>query len=163
MSENTVLIQLEQMRRFLTELFHQAGLPFTDAEYHAQALVQTNLWGIDSHGVLRAPIYTKRMLSGAINTKPNIEKIRGALAFETWTGDDGAGFIVARDTMKRAIELAKQYGIGAVGVIRSNHFGAAGIYARMAAEAGLIGIVMTNVVPNIVALVAANPSQAIIR
>lgn len=157
MSENAVLIHPEQLERFMTELFHQAGLNKTDAEFHAHALVQTNLWGIDSHGVLRLPIYIKRLLSGAINAKPNIQKLRGALAFETWTGDDGAGFIVARDTMRRAIELAQQYGIGAVGVIRSNHFGAAGIYARMAAEAGLIGIVMTNVVPNIVAPGGSKP------
>ena len=157
MSEKIVLLPSKQLEAFVQKLFHKAGLNEADAQFHATALIDTNLWGIDSHGVLRVPIYVKRMLSGAINTNPEIKKLRGALALETWTGDDGAGFIVARDTMNRAIELAEQYGIGAVGVIRSNHFGASAIYARMAAEKGLIGVVMTNVVPNVVAPGGSKP------
>jgi L-2-hydroxycarboxylate dehydrogenase (NAD+) len=157
MSENMIPIAHDKVEAFLTALFEQAGLPADDAAFHANALVQTNLWGVDSHGVLRVPIYVKRMLSGAVNTTPNIRKVRGALAFETWDGDAGAGFIVARDTMNRAIELAREYGVGAVGVTNSNHFGAAGIYARMATEIGFVGIVMTNVVPNIVAPGGSKP------
>lgn len=157
MSEKIVLLSSKQLETFVQKLFRKAGLSEADAQFHSTALIDTNLWGIDSHGVLRVPIYVKRMLSGAINTNPDIKKLRGALALETWTGDDGAGFIVARDTMKRAIELAEQYGIGAVGVIRSNHFGASAIYARMAAEKGLIGVVMTNVVPNVVAPGGSKP------
>ncbi len=70
---------------------------------------------------------------------------------EVLDGDDGPGFIVGRDAMKRAIQLAEKFNVGVVGAIRSNHFGAAGIYARMASEQGMIGIVLTNVVQNIVA------------
>lgn len=157
MSEKMLNLPAEALQTFLTELFHRAGLNEVDATFHAQALVQTNLWGIDSHGTLRVPIYIKRMRSGAINVSPNVHKLRGGLALEVWDGDDGAGFIVARDTMRRAIEMAQHYGIGAVGVVRSNHFGAAGLYARMAAEQGLIGICMTNVVPNIVAPGGSKP------
>lgn len=157
MAETMISIPSETLRGFVTDLFHQAGLNAEDAAFHADALVQTDLWGIGSHGVLRVPIYIQRVLSGAINATPNIHKLRGGLALEVWDGDDGAGFIVGRDTMRRAIELAKTYGIGAVGVVRSNHFGATGLYARMAAEEGLIGICMTNVVPNIVAPGGSKP------
>ncbi len=157
MAETMISIPAETLRGFVTDLFHRAGLNAEDAAFHADALVQTDLWGIGSHGVLRVPIYIQRVLSGAINAKPNIHKLRGGLALEVWDGDDGAGFIVGRDTMRRAIELAKTYGIGAVGVVRSNHFGATGLYARMAADEGLIGICMTNVVPNIVAPGGSKP------
>lgn len=157
MSETMKTISAHTLTQYVTGLFHRAGLNDTDAEFHAQALVQTNLWGIDSHGVLRVPIYIKRIRSGAINPTPNIRKVRGGLAIEVWDGDDGAGFIVARDTMQRAIELADKYGIGAVGVIRSNHFGAAGIYGHMATVRGMIGICMTNVVPNMVATGGSKP------
>ncbi len=60
-------------------------------------------------------------------------------------GDAGAGIVVGCRAMDRAIELAKTHHIAAVGVRNSNHFGAGAIYARMAAERGMIGIAMTNV------------------
>lgn len=157
MSEVSISIPVDSLRKYITALFSAAGLPEEHATFHAQALIQTNLWGIDSHGVLRVPIYIKRIQSGAVNANPDIRKLRGGLAIEVWDGDDGAGFIVARRIMQRAIELAEQYGIGAVGAIRSNHFGATGLYARMAAERNLIGIAMTNVVPNIVAPGGSKP------
>lgn len=157
MSENSVLVDAEKLEQFLRDLFYKAGMNQDDATFQAYALVQTDLWGIGSHGTLRAPIYLKRIGNGAIKVNPDIRRLRGGPAFEIWDGDDGAGFIVARRTMQRAIELAGQYGIGAVGTIRSNHFGAAGLYARMATDAGMIGIVMTNVVPNIVALGGSKP------
>jgi LDH2 family malate/lactate/ureidoglycolate dehydrogenase len=59
--------------------------------------------------------------------------------------------------MLRAIELAEQFNIAAVGAIRSNHFGATAIYTRLAAERGMIGIAATNVVPNVVAPGGSKP------
>ena len=84
-------------------------------------------------------------------------------------GDDGMGYVVGRAAMERAIELAEQFSIGAVGVKHSNHFGAAALFARMAAEKGMIGIVMTNVIPNVVApggskpITGNNPSPSVRR
>lgn len=150
-------VKPEVLERYVTALFEKVGIPLADAAFHAQALVETNLWGVDSHGVLRVPIYIKRMRSGAVNPKPNIETLRGGLGLEVLHGDDGAGFIVGRDAMLRAIELAEEHNIGAVGAIRSNHFGATAIYTRMAAERGMVGIAMTNVVQNVVAPGGAKP------
>ena len=92
-----------------------------------------------------------------MNPAPDIKKLRGFGALEVLDGDDGMGFVVGRAAMERAIELAEQHGISAVGVVRSNHFGAAALFARMATERGLIGIVMTNVIPNIVAPGGSKP------
>ena len=97
------------------------------------------------------------MRSGAVNVRPNIETVRSALGLEVLHGDDGAGFIVGRDAMLRAVELAEQYNVGVVGAIRSNHFGATSIYARLAAERGMVGIAMTNVVRNVVAPGGSKP------
>ena len=157
MSENAIWVQDDTLQNFITELFSRTGMAEPDAAFCAEALVQTNLWGIDSHGVLRAPVYLKRLLSGAMNPNPQIKTISGSQAMEILHGDDGAGFVVGRAAMQRAIELASQFNIGAVGVVRSNHFGAAGIYARMAAKQGMIGIVMTNTMPNIVAPGGSKP------
>ncbi len=157
MPESQVLVHPETLETFVAALFASAGMKEKDAAFHAKALVDTNLWGVDSHGVLRVPVYIKRMRSGAVNVRPNIETVRGALGLEVLDGDDGAGFIVGRDAMLRAVELAEQYNVGVVGAIRSNHFGATAIYARLAAERGMIGIAMTNVVRNVVAPGGSKP------
>ena len=157
MAEKEILVSHKTLTTFVSALFANAGMKEKDAAFHARALVQTNLWGVDSHGVLRVPIYLKRMRSGAINPQPDINSIKGSFGLEVLDGDDGPGFIVGRDAMLRAIELAEQFNIGAVGAIRSNHFGATAIYARLAAERGMIGIATTNVVPNIVAPGGSKP------
>lgn len=157
MSENSYNVPADRLQDYTTCLFEQTGMSREDAAYCGYAMVQTNLWGIDSHGVLRAPIYLERLISGAVNTAPNIETVRGGLALEVLDGDDGMGYVVGKAAMERAIELAEKFNMGAVGVIRSNHFGAAALYAQMATQRGMIGIVMTNVKPNIVAPGGSKP------
>ena len=157
MDKKEIYVNHKDLLLFITALFEKAGHPPADAAFFAQSLVDINLWGIDSHGVLRVPIYIKRLRSGACNPKPNIKTIKSAITLEVLDGDDGPGQIIGQAAMKRAIELAKTYNIGMVGAIRSNHFGAAGTYARMAAEEGMLGIAMTNVVQNVVAPGGSKP------
>lgn len=157
LADNTVFIQAETLQVFINELLMAGGSNSEDAAFQAEALVNTNLWGVDSHGVMRVPTYLRRMQCRAINPQPDIKVRKGSLGLEVLDGDDGAGFIVGREAMKRAIQLAKEHNVGVVGAIRSNHFGAAAVYARMAAEQGMIGIAMTNVMPLIVAPGASRP------
>ncbi len=154
---NTVLMRGDTVAAFTQELFQKAGMSEADAGYHADCLVKTNYWGIDSHGVIRIPAYFKRMLNGAINVNPDIRVIRGEGCLEVMDADAAAGFIGGRAGMERAMENAAKNGIAAVGMINSNHFGAGALYARMAAERGMIGIAMTNVKPLIVAPGATKP------
>ena len=95
------------LQAFTADLFQSTGLNQEDAAYYSKSLVDTNLWGIDSHGVLRVPIYVKRLLARSINPNPNIKTIKSAITLEVLDGDDGAGQIVGREAMERAIELAK--------------------------------------------------------
>ena len=151
------IISNQALHDFVYQLFAKTGMVEKDAETCAEYLVQTNLWGIDSHGVLRVPIYIKRLLSGAMNKAPEMSCINDVGALQVWNGDDGCGYIVGREAMAQAIVKADQYGIGAVGVTRSNHFGAAALYTKTAANRGMIGIAMTNVVPNVVAPGGSKP------
>ena len=157
MAENDVLVRPEDLEPFVDELFRRAGLAPDDAAYCAPCLVNTNLWGIDSHGVLRLPAYLQRLRKHALNPRPQTRLLRGSQGLEVMDGDDGPGFVVGRDAMLRAIELAEIHNVGVVGAIRSNHFGAAALYARLAAERGMVGIAMTNVIPNIVAPGGSKP------
>jgi L-2-hydroxycarboxylate dehydrogenase (NAD+) len=156
-AENEILVNHTKLQDFVTGLFEGAGMPPADAQFFSQSLVETNLWGIDSHGVLRVPIYVKRLLAGSCNPKPEIKTVKSAITLEILHGDDGAGQIVGRDTMLRAIELAKTYNLGIVGALHSNHFGAAATFARMAVSEGMIGVAMTNVVQNVVAPGGSKP------
>ncbi len=157
MEKKEVLVNHEALLDFVTALFEKTGLSPENAAFFAKSMVDINLWGIDSHGVLRVPIYVKRLKSRACNPQPNIKTIKSAITLEVLDGDDGPGQIVGYAAMKRAIELAKTYNIGMVGAIRSNHFGAAGTFTRMAAAEGMLGVAMTNVVQNVVAPGGSKP------
>ena len=110
---NTVLMRGETVTAFTQELFQKAGMSEPDAKYHAECLVNTNYWGIDSHGVIRVPAYFKRMLNGAINTNPQIKVVRGEGCLEVLDVDAAAGFIGGRAGMERAMDHAAVSGIAA--------------------------------------------------
>lgn len=157
MADDAIHVMPDILEGFVVDVFGQTGMPPEDAAFSGRCLVQTNLWGVDSHGVLRLPIYARRLRSGAVNPTPAITTLRDGMGVQVLHGDDGMGFVVGRAAMQRAVDLARQFGIGAVGAIRSNHFGAAALYARMAVDVDLIGVAMTNVVPNIVAPGGSRP------
>lgn len=147
---NDIMVQHDVLEKFITELFKKAGMGDEAAAITSNSLVKTNLWGVDSHGVLRVPVYIKRVQKGAINPEPEIKAVldgNGPIAL--LDGDGGMGFVLGMAGMEKAQEQAKKYGIGLTLVRNSNHFGAAALYTRMAAENGLIGIATTNVIPNI--------------
>ena len=150
-------VSAESLSGFVAGIFKGAGCSEAGAQDMAECLVQTNLWGIDSHGVLRTPEYLKRFQSGAMNTNPEIKSLKAGAGLEVLDADNGAGYVAGRAAMSRAIELAKTGNIAAVGIINSNHCGAASLYARMALEHGMIGIAMSNVAPNMVAPGGSKP------
>lgn len=149
--EKEILVRPKELGQLVRALLEKAGLGTEDATLTADAIVQTNLWGIDSHGALRVPTYIERLEAGAINGAARPELIHGRGAIALLDGQDGIGFVVGHAAMSKSIELASQHGVGVVGAINSNHFGAAGLYARLAADRGMIGLSMTNVGPNVVA------------
>lgn len=143
-------MDVQELQGFLKNLFSKAGFDAESASYCADCIIQTNLWGVDSHGVLRMPIYLKRVMEQVVNAQPDIKAVKddqGPIAL--LDGDAGMGFVVGKKGMEIAVEKAKKFGISYVLIRNSNHFGAAALYAREAVEAGMIGIVSTNVIPNI--------------
>lgn len=149
--EEAIRVDADALLAHVTALFTGAGVGGEDARFWAECLVQTSLWGKDSHGVMRVPHYLERLRAGALNPRPAPEIVRGAGALEVMDADNGPGHLAGRDAMLRAVALAEVHNVGAVGVVRSNHFGAAAVFARLAADRGMIGIAMTNSVPKVVA------------
>jgi LDH2 family malate/lactate/ureidoglycolate dehydrogenase len=132
---------------FAEAAFRAHGVPEGDARLFADSLVQADLWGHQSHGVLRLPWYVARLKSGAMAavTAPEFVVDHGAVA--VIDGHDGIGQVLAATAMDEAIGRAKDHGIGAVAVRNSNHFGTAMYFTRMAAARSCIGIVTTNASP----------------
>ncbi|MCC8194575.1 MAG: Ldh family oxidoreductase [Deltaproteobacteria bacterium] len=151
MEREITVVAEDKLFAFCSTMLRMAGMPDADASYAAHCLVQTNLWGTDSHGVIRLPSYIKRLQNGAINPKPTVKVLREVGAVARLHGDDGHGYIVAHKAMAKAISLAMVHGLGLATVRNSNHFGAAGLFAREAAEKNMIGIAMSNVYANMVA------------
>ncbi len=151
MSEDEIQVDAAVLKAYVAALYGRVGMAAADAEYCAECLVQTELWGKSSHGVMRVPHYLARIRSGAVNPRPATRLLRGNGAFQVMDGDNGQGFLVGRDAMSHAVALAGEHGAGVVGVVHSSHFGAAGLYARLAVDRGMAGIVMTNTAPKVVA------------
>jgi LDH2 family malate/lactate/ureidoglycolate dehydrogenase len=140
-------ISPDRLRAFASAVYRQAGLPAPDADLLADTLVQADLWGHQSHGVLRLDWYRKRVAAGTLkaDARPQIATDAGAVA--VIDGRDGAGQALAKRAMEEAIGRAKRHGVGVVGVRDSNHFGTAMYFTRMAAAAGCVGFLSTNASP----------------
>jgi LDH2 family malate/lactate/ureidoglycolate dehydrogenase len=140
-------VNLEALRQFCVSLFVKLGVEEEAAGIIADGLLEADLRGVSSHGLLRLPIYVKRMELGLINNRaaPFIVSETGATA--VMDGDHGMGQYVAFRAMDLAVSKAGKAGIGAVGVRNSTHFGVSARYALQAAEKGQIGIVLSNTTP----------------
>lgn len=135
------------LRDFCTQVLKQVGVNVNDAELVADTLVQADLWGHQSHGVLRLPWYVARMRSGAVKIDVAPEIVADAGALVQLDGRDGIGQVTAAKAAALAVERANAHGIGAVAVRNSNHFGTAMYYTKMVAEAGCVALLSTNASP----------------
>lgn len=150
MDNNIFWIDFDTMERFMVDVFKGVGVPAEDAEICAEVLITSDKRGIDSHGIGRLkPIYYDRIKQGIQYPVTNLEIVREGLTTAVIDGHDGMGHVIGKKAMEMAIHKAKEHGMGMVAVRNSTHYGIAGYYALMAAEAGMIGITGTNARPSI--------------
>jgi LDH2 family malate/lactate/ureidoglycolate dehydrogenase len=136
-----------RLLEFATSVYAAVGMPQADAHLAADTLVQADLWGHQSHGVMRLSWYVARLQAGVCDpvAKPKFIVDAGALA--VIDGQDAMGQVLTAHAMQDAIRRAKAHGIGAVGLRNSNHFGTAMYFTLMAARAGCVGFLSTNASP----------------
>ena len=144
MGDSDQLYSGESLRSWIAAAFRAVDLTEVDAAEAASLLVQTSLWGIDSHGVARVPHYLERLRRGSVVAKPVGKFTATGAATGDFDGGHGFGFNVCASAMRHAIELARASGAGIVGVRNSSHCGAVGLYSRMAADQGMIGLSFTH-------------------
>lgn len=141
------LVKSDCLQDFCTNLLVAAGLSSGDAEIVAGSLVESNLRGIDSHGVARLPHYLNRITHGSILPRPEMLFERLGTAVGRLDGGQGLGQLVMNRATREAMELAAEAGAGWVGVSNSSHCGALAYYGLQMARAGMIGFVFTHVDP----------------
>jgi LDH2 family malate/lactate/ureidoglycolate dehydrogenase len=129
---------------FATAVLESEGVPADDARLLAGCLVEAELWGHPSHGLLRLSWYVARIRTGVVDPAANAETVvdRGAVA--VLDGHEGLGHVLTAHAAIEAVRRAKEQGVGVVAVRNSNHFGMAAHFTRMIAEQGCVGIITTN-------------------
>ncbi len=149
MSDEIVFIAAEILENFMKDVFIGLGVPKDDAQIIADVLITSDLRGIESHGIQRCKMYYDRIKEGIYEPETKIDTIKDGPTTALLDGNCGMGHVIAYKAMKMAIEKAKKYGLGAVAVRNSTHFGIAGYYSLMAINEGMIGMTVTNARPSI--------------
>lgn len=143
----TPRISPDRLRDFATQVYARCGMPDADSLLCADTLVQADLWGHPSHGMLRLSWYAARLRAGVCEPVARPETVVDAGAIAVIDGHDGMGQVLTAHAAREAIARAKLHGIGAVALRHSNHFGTALYYTLMAARAGCVGFLSTNASP----------------
>lgn len=144
-----VLVTREELLDLVKKIFMSKGVPEKDANVVSDALVEANLRGHDSHGVIRIPKWTAGLEAGAINPLCKVKTIKETAAGAILDGDRGLGPVVGVTASNIAIFKAKEAGICAVSVKRASHIGMLAYYPELMTNKGVIGICMTNTEPGV--------------
>lgn len=137
-------IPADQLHAFATQLLTVGGLGADEAELVARSLVGANLRGHDSHGVMRIPSYLELCGKGEVIPGAPLTPIRQEPGIFVGDAHWGFGQTQAQRLTHTLIEMARHHGTAMGTLIRSSHVGRLGEYCEMAAEAGLVSMLMVN-------------------
>lgn len=140
-------IAAPRLDTFVRHALEGAGVPAPEAAIVADTLVEADLRGVHSHGVMRLPNYVKRIQAGVVRAEASVSVTAEGPAVAQLDAHNSLGQVVSVRAMDLAIEKAGGSGVGIVGVAHSTHFGAAAYYAMRAAARQMIGVAVTNTLP----------------
>lgn len=143
-AEETVVVTADLLRAQVLLVLEAWGMPVPDRDVVADALVETDLRGIESHGASMLPLYDVMRRAGGLNMAPSPKVVRETVSTAVIDADAGLGHPVAIRAMNLAVDKALATGVGAVSVFNSHHFGAAGLYAEMAARRGAVALIASS-------------------
>ena len=142
-----VRVAADRLPPAVAAIFSAAGVAPADAALVAEDLVAADLDGVASHGVMLVPMYVERLRAGSVSTRSSGEVVSDRQAAVVIDAGNALGQLTARQAVELAAERAAAFGMATVAVRNAFHFGTAGRYARMLADRGCVGIVMSNTRP----------------
>jgi LDH2 family malate/lactate/ureidoglycolate dehydrogenase len=137
-------VSADRIRTQIASILEAWGMRPEAVTATAQAMTETDLWGVDSHGISMLMMYEDMKKAGRLNLDARPRVVAQTPATARLDGDAGLGHPVARMGMALAVDKALAVGVGVVTACNSHHFGAAGLYAMQAAERGCIGLVTST-------------------
>lgn len=143
-SQQEVVIPPEALKALLIKLYVRKGMFRAEADQGASRQIEADLRGIHSHGSRATPRYLKAMDLGDIDPRGQVLTIKRTPAVVVLDGGRSLGHVAATKGMQMAIDMAREVGTGTVVVRNSQHYGAASVYALLAANAGMIGYSTTS-------------------
>src|SRR3954470_5806336 len=118
----------QPLRRLVSDIFARCDLRPADATYLASSLVDADLRGVHSHGVLRVPEYVRKLTVGGVDPRGQPAVVSDSGACLVVDGDNAMGQIGSHFAMRRVLERAGEIGIAAAAIRGSNHNGAMAFY-----------------------------------
>jgi LDH2 family malate/lactate/ureidoglycolate dehydrogenase len=137
-------ISYQELSSYTQQVLEKLGYPKEQAEITAWTLVEADARGVPSHGVGRLPFYESNIKSKFVFPDAKLEVVHETPLSLTVDGHNGIGPYLAKYTMNKAIEKAKQVGAGFGALRNSSHFGMAALWAELAVHEGFIGMSFTN-------------------
>jgi uncharacterized oxidoreductase len=138
------LIPHNVLRDFAAAVFAAAGCSAYESRIVADHLVDANLLGHDSHGVIRVPVYCDWLEQGKVVANRRAECKTDLGAVLVFDGQFGFGQVIGADAMAAAAERATSAGLALVAIRNSGHLGRIGAYAEFLAKAGLVSLHFVN-------------------
>lgn len=145
---NSITVPASNIRRFLDSVLSTYNLPEAISQAIVDHLIDANRKGVDSHGLQQIIGYDKSLRQGRINPNPNLRTTVERTNLIQIDADGSPGQYAGKTAIETAIAHARKTGLAVIGVTHSNHFGMAGYYTHLAAQAGMIAFATsdTNVV-----------------
>lgn len=137
------------LKDFCINVLMKVGVEPKDADLIADTLICADLRGVKSHGIVRLPTYVERIEKGVVVLNETMKFVKDSGAVALLDAKNSFGQVAGHMAMNTAVDIARIYGIGLVGVKNSNHFGIASYYSMLALQKGMIGIVLTHSSPAI--------------
>lgn len=151
-------VSAELLSRQVAAIFSAWGMPREHVDATVQVMLAADLRGIDSHGIAMLSLYDELRRTGKLTLAPEVKIVRESPVTALLDGGGGLGHFPSVKAMNLAVEKCATAGLAAIGVCNSNHYGAAGVYALLAAERGYIGLSTTSVWrPGVVPTFGAEP------
>ena len=139
-------VPAESLCNFVTSMFSAAGCEVQESQAIARHLVDANLTGHDSHGVIRIPIYLRRVPTGAVRCNQHVSTLMDAGAVVILDGNGGFGQVIGEQAMGIGMAKAKALGAAVVALRNTHHLGRIGDWAAMCAAEGFASIHFVNIV-----------------
>jgi LDH2 family malate/lactate/ureidoglycolate dehydrogenase len=134
----------DALKSFVAEVFTRLGVPPEAARMSAAALVAADVEGMSSHGVVLVPMYVERMLEGSVSIETDPAVVHDGGSAIVLDAGNSMGQLSSDWAIPMVSERARAHGLACIAVRNGAHFGTAAFWARQIAEAGLVGIVMSN-------------------